>query len=98
MTDDLTPAERLAYQIMESLPADVKAQLDAYISAAEVPMRFLCGNDSPTCEELSNCHCGAPQIWHADTDTNGNPGGWTRHLCQRCDDARCDAYPGACGR
>ena len=37
MTDDLTPAERLAYQIMESLPADVKAQLDAWIDAAEVP-------------------------------------------------------------
>ena len=35
MTDDLTPAERLAYQIMDSLPADVKAQLDAYI--ADVP-------------------------------------------------------------
>ena len=35
--DDLTPAERLAYQIMESPPADVKAQLDAWIESADVP-------------------------------------------------------------
>ena len=35
MTDEITPAVAHAYQIMESLPADVKAQLDAWI--ADVP-------------------------------------------------------------
>lgn len=37
------------------------------------------------------CHCGDPAAYGYD----GNPK-HTRGMCEACDSARCDAYPGDC--
>ena len=41
------------------------------------------------------CHCGE-QIYFHDEVWCAEP--FTRGLCKFCDQVRCDAYPGDCGR
>lgn len=43
--------------------------------------------------EPATCHCGKPVITHY--DSNGVTG-FTRGLCKRCDEVRCDVVPAAC--
>ena len=54
-------------------------------------------DDTDICDECDRrhasvacpCHCGDP----VDTSEFRNRG-----MCTHCDDVRCDAYPGGCGR
>lgn len=40
----------------------------------------------------AKCHCGDNVVVRFQWN------GFTRGLCEHCDDVRCDAYPGECGR
>jgi len=44
-------------------------------------------------QRVERCHCGDPVVFGYDGDPTHHRG-----MCARCDAARCDADPGACGR
>lgn len=52
----------------------------------------ICGARADA-EEAQRCHCGDPVAYGFDGDPTHHRG-----MCNRCDEVRCDAYPGECGR